>query len=170
MHSLMNCHFSKSYLRFALAVALIFLLRDIPAAEKVASDTDELAWEMQMQMADAVRDQKAWADAEQLYGLAIQSYPAGTKAYSSRGQMRYQQKKYIGAIEDFDEYLKRMPSDTKILMLRSIAKTLLTPPDVAGACADLMLIKQMHISLENLGIGGTGKYCQGQKGWSDGGV
>src|SRR5205085_9807921 len=81
------------------------------------------------------------------------------------GQVRYLLNSHQAAIEDFDFYLAKVPSDVQILLLRSISESSLKPEDVAGSCADLPKIKRLGVSLEKAGIGGTDKYCHGQEGW-----
>ena len=97
--------------------------------------------------------------AEKEFDLAIISYPGGASLYGTRGKIRYERKNYPGAIEDFDVYLKTKPEDTSILLLRGIAKSLLKPEDIVGACADFLVV-QPHMKGVDMG-----KYCHGQAGW-----
>jgi hypothetical protein len=75
------------------------------------------------------------------------------------GMDKYQRKEYVGAIEDFSTYLLESPGDKDIRLLRGIAKSLLKPEDVAGACADFQSVR------ENLRRMNVEKYCAGQPGW-----
>jgi tetratricopeptide (TPR) repeat protein len=99
--------------------------------------------------------------AEKEFDLAILSYPNGAALYGSRGRTRYQRKNYPGAIEDLDVYLKRNPDDSNMLLLRGIAKSLLNPEDIAGACADFLVIRGHAKGVD------MGKYCHGQTGWPE---
>ncbi len=114
---------------------------------------------------DALKERGRLVDAEHEYDLALTSYADAANVHLARGQVRYLLKNYQGAIEDFDFYLAKVPSDVQILLLRSISKSSLKPEDVAGSCADLLKIKRLGVSLEKAGIGGTDKYCHGQEGW-----
>jgi tetratricopeptide (TPR) repeat protein len=101
--------------------------------------------------------------AEKEFTLGLISYEDSSALYLGRGQVRYQQKHYQDAIADFDQYLTRVPSDTKTLFLRGIAKSLLKPEDVTGACADIFAAKTAGLSMN--GINGLDKYCKGQPNW-----
>ena len=114
---------------------------------------------------NALKQRGRLPDAEHEYDLALASYADAANIRLARGQVRYLLKKYQGAIEDFDFYLARVPDDVEILLLRSISKSSLKPEDVSGSCADLLRIKQLGVSLEKAGIGGTDNYCHGQGGW-----
>jgi tetratricopeptide (TPR) repeat protein len=114
---------------------------------------------------DALKEKGRLADAEREYDLALASYADAANVHLSRGQVRYLQKNYKGAIEDFDFYLARAPDDVNVLLLRSLSKSFLRPEDVGGSCADLLQIKRLGVSLDKAGIGGTDKYCRGQEGW-----
>jgi ankyrin repeat protein len=114
---------------------------------------------------DTLREAGKLADAEREYDLAIMSYPDGESLYSARARVRYLLKNYPGAIQDFNVYLARRPSDTQALLLRSLAKSLSRPEDTVGACADLLAIVKLGTSLDSLGIRGTNKYCKWQQGW-----
>jgi tetratricopeptide (TPR) repeat protein len=151
---------------FATTV-LFFLVSVCAMADQTTPDpTAEMTADLLMQQADGVKKLGNLADAEALYDMAVQSYPDGAKPHMARAQIRYMRKNYRGAIEDLDVYLSRSPKDTRMLLLRSIAKSLLMPEDVAGACADMLRIKQLGTSLESLGTENTDKYCHGQPGWA----
>jgi len=99
--------------------------------------------------------------AEKEFDFAIVSYPDGAALYGMRGKTRYERKNYPGAIEDFNVYLKAKPEDVSILLLRGIAKSLLKPEDIGGACADFILVRAHMKSVD------MGKYCHGQPGWPE---
>ena len=99
--------------------------------------------------------------AEKEFDLAIVSYPDGAALYGERGRARYERKNYTGAIEDFDVYLKAKPEDSTLRFLRSLAKSLLKPEDIIGACADFLTIREQAKDLD------LGKYCNGQAGWPE---
>jgi tetratricopeptide (TPR) repeat protein len=101
--------------------------------------------------------------AEKEFALGLISYEDSSALYLGRGQVRYQQKHYPDAIADFDQYLTRVPGDTKTLFLRGIAKSLMKPENVAGACADIFAAKSRGLSMN--GINGLDKYCKGQPNW-----
>jgi len=114
---------------------------------------------------NALRDLHLLAEAEHEYDLALASYADAANVHLSRGQVRYLQKNYRGAVEDFDFYLSKAPTDVKVLLLRSLSKSSLQHPDIAGACADLRQLKNLGVSLEQSGVGGADQYCHGQEGW-----
>ena len=99
--------------------------------------------------------------AEREFDLALIAYPDGPALYSARGNVRFQQKNYLGAIEDLDVYLTKVPDDAQMLLLRGIAKSLLEPEDVVGACADFLNVREhtKDMGIEN--------YCHDQPGWKD---
>jgi tetratricopeptide (TPR) repeat protein len=99
--------------------------------------------------------------AEKEFNLAIISYPDGAALYAARGRTRYERKNYPGAIEDFDTYLKANPNDFNMMFLRGIAKSLLKPEDIVGACADFLTTREHTKEVD------MGKYCHGQPGWPE---
>ena len=150
-------------------LAVIVLLGSVSTtaiADKPSDDrASEMAADLMIQQADGVMRLGNLEDAESLYDMAIQMYPGGAKSYEARAKVRFKRKNYTGAIEDLNIYLSRFPKDERMLLLRSISKSLLSPEDVAGACADLLRIRELGVSPESLGANNTGKYCKGQLGW-----
>jgi hypothetical protein len=135
-------------------------------ADKPSDDhVSEMAADLMIQQADGVMQLGNLQDAESFYSMAIEMFPGGAKPYEARAKVRFKRKNYTGAIEDLNVYLSRSPKDERMLLLRSISKSLLSPEDVVGACADLLRIKELGVSLESLGANNTGKYCKGQLGW-----
>jgi len=131
---------------------------DPDAAAKIVAVTH-------LRRGDALRDRGRLDEAVREYDLGILAFPGAANLYASRGAARYLQKNYRGAAEDFSVYLTAAPSDTKILLLRGLSRSLQNPEDVKGACADLLRIQALGVSLKSAGIGGMDKYCQGQEGW-----
>ena len=79
--------------------------------------------------------------------------------FKESGMKKYTRKNYVGAVADFDKYLLENPSDTDVILLRGLSKSLLKPEDVAGACVDFLVVKA---SLRGMNVE---KYCTGQPGW-----
>ncbi|MGY0613416.1 tetratricopeptide repeat protein [Luteimonas sp. A501] len=97
--------------------------------------------------------------AEKEFTQAIQAVPESSEFYKHRGNTRYSLKNYPGAIEDFNVYLTATPGDATMVLLRGIAKSLLNPEDVPGACADFYNIRSQLADM------GLEKYCTGQSDW-----
>ena len=90
-------------------------------------------------------------------GLAHAASPAERSKES--GMTKYTRKNYSGAVADFDKYLTENPSDSALILLRGLSKSLLKPEDVAGACADFLIVKS---GLKDMNVE---TYCVGQPGW-----
>lgn len=90
-------------------------------------------------------------------GLAQAASPA--ERFKQSGMNKYMHKNYAGAVADFDKYLAGNPSDSSIVLLRGLSKSLLKPEDVTGACADFLLVKS---GLKDMNVE---TYCAGQPGW-----
>jgi tetratricopeptide (TPR) repeat protein len=101
--------------------------------------------------------------AEKEFTIGLASFADSSALYLGRGLARFQQKHYPESIADFDQYLARVANDSKIVFERGIAKSLLKPEDVPGACADIFTAKNGGLSMK--GIGGLDKYCKGQPNW-----
>jgi hypothetical protein len=84
---------------------------------------------------------------------------ASSERFKQSGMNKYMRKNYSGAVADFDKYLTENPSDQSVILLRGLSKSLLKPEDVAGACADFLLVKS---ELEGMN---AETYCAGQPGW-----
>lgn len=101
------------------------------------------------------------------YDFAICSYAKAAEPYGLRAQARYMQENYSGAVEDLNKYLDFSPYDRDMLVQRGIAKSLLKPEDIMGACADLLTNKgstNMKIKWRETEVS-VQAYCQGQPGW-----
>jgi hypothetical protein len=72
---------------------------------------------------------------------------------------KYMRKDYAGAAADFDKYLAEKPSDATVILLRGLSKSLQKPEDVAGACADFLVVRS---GLKDMKVE---TYCAGQPGW-----
>ena len=83
----------------------------------------------------------------------------GSSKFKRAGLTKYERKDYGGAIGYFDKHLDQSPTDWDIVLLRGLAKSLLKPEDVAGACADFLVVKN---ALKDMNVEG---YCAGQPGW-----
>jgi tetratricopeptide (TPR) repeat protein len=155
-------------MKFFPGYAVVFL---VGATSLALADTSEDAAKIvavsHLKKGDSLLQRGRLVDAEHEYDLALASYADAANIHLARGKTRYLSKNYAGAVEDFDAYLAKAPGDVNILLLRSISKSSLKPEDIAGACSDLLRIKQLGVSLDKVGIGGTAKYCKGQNGWGD---
>jgi hypothetical protein len=150
----------------ASTFALIFLVAGaVSAAEPAAPSEDaaKIVAAMHLKKGQQLAASGKLEGAEREFTLGLTSYADSSALYLGRGQVRYQEKHYPDSIADFDEYLTRVPNDTKILFLRGIAKSLLKPEDVTGACADIFAAKSGGLSMN--GINGLDKYCKGQPNW-----
>jgi Flp pilus assembly protein TadD len=92
-----------------------------------------------------------------LAGYALAGAPG--ERFKQSGMNKYMRKNYAGAVADFDRYLAGNPDDSTIILLRGLSKSLLQPEDVAGACADFLIVKA---GLKDMNVE---KYCAGQPGW-----
>lgn len=72
---------------------------------------------------------------------------------------KYMRKNYAGAVTDFDKYLAAHPTDHTVILLRGLAKSLLKPEDIEGACADFLVVKA---DLKDMNVE---TYCANQSGW-----
>ena len=79
--------------------------------------------------------------------------------FKQSGMDKYMRKNYAGAVEDFNKYFADNPNDSDVILLRGLSKSLLRPEDVAGACADFLVIKS---DLKDMNVE---TYCAGQSGW-----
>jgi len=86
------------------------------------------------------------------------SRETGTSLKNS-AMKKFTRKNYAGAVADFDKYLKQKPTDKDIILLRGLAKSLMKPEDVAGACADFLAVKS---ALKDMNVE---TYCANQPGW-----
>ena len=82
-----------------------------------------------------------------------------TSRFKESGMKKYLRKNYAGAVADFDKHLAANPSDSTVVLLRGLSKSLLNPEDVAGACADFLVVKS---GLKDMNVE---TYCAGQPGW-----
>ncbi len=94
-----------------------------------------------------------------LYIGSIASAASSAERYKQNGMNKYMRKNYAGAVVDFDKYLALNPTDTSVIFLRGLSKSLLKPDDIIGACADFLVLKP-HVKDLNMD-----KYCAGQAGW-----
>ena len=140
-------------------ICAVWLATSICAAEP-SEDAAKIVAVVHLKKWQAQLERGNLEPAEKEFDLAIISYPDGAALYGMRGKTRYERKNYPGAIEDFDIYLKAKPEDTSTLLLRGIAKSLLKPEDIVGACSDFLVV-QPHMKGVDMG-----KYCHGQAGWS----
>jgi len=92
-----------------------------------------------------------------IVGVAHAGEP--TDRFKQSGMDKYMRKDYAGAVADLDKYLADNPNDSTAILLRGLSKSLLKPEDVAGACADFLVVKS---SLKGMNVE---KYCAGQPGW-----
>lgn len=157
-------------MRYTLTVILSLLTLASPlgvaiAAEPSSDDAAKIVAVSHLKKGMSLRDKGRLAAAEREFDLAIASYADGANLYSARGEVRHLQKNYPGAIADFDAYLSRVPTDVRIFFLRGIAKSLLKPEDVTGACSDILEATRLGYSMD--GIKGLDTYCKGQPGWHD---
>ena len=90
-------------------------------------------------------------------GVASAASPA--ERFKQSGMNKYLRKNYAGAAAEFSKYLAENPSDSAIVLLRGLSKSLQKPEDVAGACADFLVVKS---GLKEMNVE---TYCAGQSGW-----
>lgn len=94
-----------------------------------------------------------------MFSAGPASAEKSAERFKQSGMEKYMRKDYAGAVGDFDKYLGENPSEEAILLLRGLSKSLITPEDVAGACADFLRAKA---ALSGMNVKG---YCAGQPGW-----
>ena len=93
-----------------------------------------------------------------LFSLPAESRDSSAK-FKKSGMSKYTRKNYSGAVADFDKYLAVNPTDSDIILLRGLSKSLLSPEDVVGACADFLVVKA---GLKGMNVE---TYCANQPGW-----
>jgi len=128
------------------------------ATEPAADDAGKASAATHLRQGIELRKKGEFAPAEDELNQAIAAFPTAGLLYSERGQLRYLRRNYLGAIEDFNVYLAQVPSDAKILLLRSQARRYARPEDRPGACADFAALRQMDASLSR--IEGMDRYCR----------
>jgi len=101
-----------------------------------------------------------YVEAEHEFGLSLISFPTAL-ASEGRAHARFKLGNYSGVVEDLSNYLAENPDDSSALALRGVAKSLLKPEDVAGACEDFLKALDQ---LQKLGTDAQ-RYCNGEPGW-----
>ena len=146
-------------IRSVIAVALFTIGAPGISAGQVSDDAAKIAAVTHLKKGLALSDKGRMKAAEKEFDLAIASYSQGAALYGARGKVRYAQKNYPGAVEDLNVYLASNPNDSDMILLRGIARSLLKPEDVVGACSDFLKVRE---NLKNMGLE---KYCAGRDGW-----
>lgn len=136
---------------------------DEVSPEAISPEAAAIVAMLHFNQGEELMDRGDTRGAERQFDLGIISDPAAAYLYVARGQARFAQKKYQGAVEDFDVFLETEEPIGSILVLRGLAKSLLEPEDVAGCCADLLEAKNLGVDIE--AMSGIKKYCAGQNGW-----
>jgi tetratricopeptide (TPR) repeat protein len=151
--------------RASLSTLILLMAATASAADSApqSEDAAKIVAAAHLQKGQRLASSGRLESAEKEFTLGLASYADSSALYLDRGQVRYQQKHYPDSIADFDQYLMRVPSDLKIMFLRGIAKSLLKPEDVIGACVDIFAAKSGGLSMN--GINGLEKYCKGQPNW-----
>jgi tetratricopeptide (TPR) repeat protein len=143
----------------ALIVALS--IAEVTHSAEPSEDAAKIVAVSHLKKGQALAKEGKLERAEKEFDLAILSYPDGAALYGARGKTRYARKNYPGAIEDLDTYLKANPDDSNMMFLRGIAKSLLKPEDIVGACVDFLTTREQTKEVD------MGKYCHGQPGWPE---
>jgi tetratricopeptide (TPR) repeat protein len=144
-----------------LAFTIFLLLAGVACVADTSEDAAKYVALVHLKKGQSLEKEGKLESAEGEFDLAIISFPDGAALYGARGRTRYERKNYPGAIEDLDIYLKANPNDSIMLFLRGIAKSLLKPEDVVGACADFVAARGHTKGVD------MGKYCRGQPGWPE---
>jgi tetratricopeptide (TPR) repeat protein len=145
--------------RYLVIAAVLAIGASAARASEVTDDAAKLVAAKHLKKGLALSDRGRLAAAEREFDLGIASYSQGAALFAARGKVRYARKNYPGAVEDFDIYLAANPDDSDVILLRGLARSLLKPEDVDGACADFLRVRE---HLKNMGLE---KYCAGRAGW-----
>jgi tetratricopeptide (TPR) repeat protein len=77
-----------------------------------------------------------------------------------RGGAKFRLHAFSGAVQDFSWAIRLDPKDGDAFLMRGIARSVLTPPDKTGACADIEAARQLGRDVRQQ-ANGVDEWCAG---------
>jgi Tfp pilus assembly protein PilF len=115
--------------------------------------TDAQAAELYVRRATKLCETHRLRECVQELDEAIRLAGADARLFTMRGGAKFRLNDHAGAASDFTRSIAKDPKNARVFLLRALSRSLLDPPDKAGACEDLEAARKLGLDVHRGGAG-----------------